>query len=252
VLGAAEEPPVHGPLGPEPRSEPLIPGAQDSADDPAAALARKLRDRLRDIDSRMSQILREHEGRLPTFDVARRSELDEEQAARDAAWQRLRQTVKREEQSDVAHREPDMLMTPAARGEDAQVDDERSEAFRELVSQNRMSIAYCHKALAEPGEDTLAHLENGLEAVRTIEVEHLAEHDRPQLYLLRVWFASELAPRVDEPERRQALLNRARTVLEVFAREHPDSVLLENARYLIDHSRLAETISDKQAEVEGQ
>ena len=208
-----------GPQAPLPRSIPLAPVQQDAA-------AMNAEDRLlndldraqRQREERIQAILRAAAGVRPVAAADLGAGLERPRAERDKALADLRSAL--DDWLGRTHRsDRDVLDQASAARQAAQV--------TPLSAENRVAIAECMRdlALEEHAVDRERWLRDGLAEVTALPPE-VAEHLRPRVAWLNIFFLAELARLPGEAAVRADQAARARSAADAFPGAFPGSELV--------------------------
>lgn len=219
------------PLLPQPRNIPLVPGVgEERALSEDEQLLQRLRLAIEERDQQINALLDRKTGDLPPSGSIDIPETADDRAARDQAWEKLAAAL--EQIAQEQHQTRDILDTPAAWSDDLEV--------QRLTARNQLSMARSYKALLEDEDEPgLGDMRRAYDLLRSIAIEHLAEHDRPQRAYLLFWFASELARRTQGDER-TAFFEAAQTAHRRLVSDWPgSSSLVISAQTLMDQLQRA-------------
>lgn len=240
----AEEVPIHQPLPPQAQVEPLVPvESVDGEGDERAQLIRRVESRVRDLERRISSILREHGDELPAVSVGDLPELEDNRRQRNQAWQDLRNHLDRS-YGGPRELDPDPLDQPPS----VTVVPEEDPEVVEIRLHNRMRIAQCAFELHVVDQGTGDSLRKTEEIVDALDPMQLMPSLRPEWFFLRVAVVVERARLAKAAQERDAYLAEAEQRLSVFAAEYPGHMRVANATLLIEQVRLNDRVREVRRE----
>ena len=180
-----------GPLPPQPRDNPIPPQPDRTQLSEAERLRNQLEQRMRDLETRIADILHQYNGKAPAVDTRFQIDLEEERIERNEAWRELQASLQ-QEMTAIPHRPEDELDRPAEKVNDS--------AYRALRAGNKLSMAECYQQLVGDDMTVTEPIHLGEQVLAEIAIDDLLVEDRPRFLYLRVWFAAELARRVGGSE----------------------------------------------------